>query len=265
MCIDIFSIGRFTIHGYGLMIGLGFFAGVILATKLCKIMGLNDDHFINMAICVLLFGFAGGKLLFIIVECENFFEDPLAALGSSGFVVYGGIITGILSAMIYCRINKLSILSYIDVLAPCAALNQGFGRLGCLMAGCCYGRETTGPLYLVFPEGCLAPAGVHLFPSQILSAIANLFSAAILIVILKKTKTRGFTLSMYLLFYSVGRFLIEFTRNDPRGSVGALSTSQFISIFIFILAIVSIFLVKKFNIPVERLSLNSDQEEEKGI
>jgi len=261
MCIDLFSIGKFTIHGYGLMIGLGFFVGILLASKLCKKMGLSDDHFINMAICVLLFGFAGGKILFIIVDFKNFLQNPLGSLGSSGFVVYGGIISGILSAVVYCKIKKISVLSYIDVLAPCAALNQAFGRIGCLMAGCCYGRETSGPLYLVFPEGCLAPAGVHLFPSQILSALANLASTIILIYLLKKAKFKGFTLSMYLLMYSIGRFLIEYTRNDPRGAVGALSTSQFISIFIFIFSIALLLLMKKLDYPVDRVPASASSDE----
>ena len=81
----------------------------------------------------------------------------MSVLGSEGFVVYGGIITGVLAAMIYCRIKHLKFLEYFDLLAPSVALAQGFGRIGCFLAGCCYGRETTAFWGITFPEGSLAP------------------------------------------------------------------------------------------------------------
>lgn len=253
MCVDLFSIGNFTIHGYGLMIGIGFMLAALMGCRRAKARGLSDDIFLTMAMCVLIFGFMGGKLLFIIVEYKDFFADPLGALGSSGFVVYGGIISGVLAAAIYCRIKKASIISYIDILAPSAALNQAFGRIGCLMAGCCYGRETDSAIGIVFPEGCLAPAGVKLLPTQIMMSVADFIHVAILLVIAKKCKYRGQTMSAYLLFYSIGRFAIEFFRNDYRGSVGFLSTSQFISLFIFVLSLVSFFIMGKLKLEPDKI------------
>ncbi|MBO4901237.1 MAG: prolipoprotein diacylglyceryl transferase [Lachnospiraceae bacterium] len=251
MARDLFSIGRFTIHGYGLMIGLGFLLAVLMGNYRAKKRGLSDDHFTNMAICVLLFGFMGGKLLFIIVEYKNFFENPLGALGSEGFVVYGGIITGILTIILYCRIKKISVATYMDLFVPSVALNQGIGRIGCFLAGCCYGRETDGPVYVVFPEESLAPAGIHLLPTQLFSAAGMLLIAAGLILYARKAAYRGLTTGYYLLAYSIGRFIIEFFRNDYRGSVGFLSTSQFISIFIFALSIGVLVVAYRKKIPVE--------------
>jgi phosphatidylglycerol:prolipoprotein diacylglycerol transferase len=167
-------------------------------------------------------------------------------LGSEGFVVYGGIITGILSIYIYCRIKKLSFLSYMDMMAPAVAINQGLGRVGCFMAGCCYGKPTDSAFGVVFPEGCLAPAGVRLIPTQLISAVFDLAMAVFLIAVTRKVKYRGIISGLYLVMYGVGRFIIEIFRDDiDRGMVGALSTSQFISIFTIIFAAGYLFFVNK--------------------
>ena len=95
MAIDLFTIGNFTVHGYGLMIALGFLFALIYGNWQCKKQGLDDDFFFNLAMFVLIFGWLGGKVLFIIVEFKQFLASPMSVIGSEGFVVYGGIISGI--------------------------------------------------------------------------------------------------------------------------------------------------------------------------
>ena len=232
MAIDLFSIGKFTIHGYGLMIALGFLLAIVYGTWQCKKSGLNDDEFFNLAVFVLLFGWLGGKILFIIVEFKQFLASPMSVIGSEGFVVYGGIITGLITIYVFCKIRKLDFLRYIDVMVAAVAINQCLGRVGCFLAGCCYGRETDSALGVVFPEGCLAPAGVKLLPTQLFSAGADLLMFVILFIIINKVMRKGVSLAVYLTGYAVGRSIIEMFRSDRRGAVGTLSTSQFISIFI---------------------------------
>ena len=247
MAIDLFSIGRFTVHGYGLMIGLGFMAAVFAGCYIAKKRGLSDGDFTNIAIFVLLIGFAGGKLLHIIVEFKTFLTDPMSVIGSEGFVVYGGIITGIATIYVYCRIKKLEFLKYIDLFATVVPVNQALGRIGCLLAGCCYGRRTGSAFSLVFPEGCSAPPGVKLIPTQPIMAAGNFVIFVILTLYYlstcpkKDTKEEpkrkyisGVAVGLYLMMYSLGRFVIEYFRDDPRGAVGMLTTSQFIAIFTFI-------------------------------
>ncbi|MCR5301956.1 MAG: prolipoprotein diacylglyceryl transferase [Lachnospiraceae bacterium] len=253
MAIDLFSIGRFTVHGYGLMIGLGFMAAVLVGSALAKKRGLSDGDFVNMAIFVLIIGFLGGKLLHVIVEFRAFLEDPLSVIGSEGFAVYGGIITGIVTIYVYCRIKKLVFLEYIDLFATVVPLNQALGRVGCLLAGCCYGKETHSSFALVFPENSCAPPHIPLIPTQPIMAAGNFIIFTVLLVLYirslpdtskggeREAKMRyipGVLTSLYLLMYSAGRFIIEYFRDDPRGSVGPLSTSQFIAIFIFAAALI---------------------------
>ncbi|MBR6452076.1 MAG: prolipoprotein diacylglyceryl transferase [Lachnospiraceae bacterium] len=251
MAIDLFSIGRFTVHGYGLMIGLGFLAAVLLGNYRAKIRGLSPDHFTNIAIFVLLFGFMGGKLMFIIAEYRDFFENPLGALGSEGFVVYGGIITGLLTIFLYCKIKKISVATYMDLFAPSVALNQGLGRIGCFLAGCCYGRPTDAWYGVSFPDGCLAPAHVKLIPTQLISAAGMLLVCAGLLLFARRAKYRLSVTGVYLLTYSIGRFGVEFLRNDYRGEVGPFSTSQFISLFMGVFAVGLLVWSFKKKVPVE--------------
>lgn len=248
MAIDLFSIGKFTLHGYGLMIALGFLAALIYGTYQCKKKGLDDDFFYNLAIFVLIFGWMGGKIMFIIVEFKQFIQSPLAVLGSEGFVVYGGIISGLITIYIYCKIKKKDFLTYIDVMVAAVAINQCFGRIGCFLAGCCYGRQTDSWIGVVFPEGCMAPAGIKLLPTQLFSAGGDLLMFVILVLILNSKKyIKGLPVTFYLTGYAIGRTIIECFRSDARGSVGALSTSQFISIFTGVAGAVAMWFVFKNN------------------
>ena len=232
---NIFSIGKITIHGYGLMIGIGFLTAVLIGMYRAKKKGMNQEAVLDIAIYCILAGFLGGKLLYVIVEWKRFVQAPWSVLGSAGFVVYGGIITGVLTGYLYTRIKKLSFTQYFDLVMPEIAIAQGFGRIGCFLAGCCYGAKTDSFLGVIFPEGSLAPAGVKLLPTQLFMSAGDFFIAIVLILYSRKNKVDGNVGAGYLVLYGIGRFAIEFLRNDRRGNVGALSTSQFISIFIVLI------------------------------
>ena len=241
MKIDLFSIGPLTVLGYGLMIGIGVLCCIFTGMKRAKKNGLSEDAVIDIAIWGLLAGFLGAKLLYVIVEWKRFLADPLSVLGSEGFVVYGGIIAGVLAAIIYCKRKKLVFLEYFDLCSASIALAQGFGRIGCFLAGCCYGRETTSSLGVVFPEGSLAPAGVKVLPTQLFSSAGDFGIMFVLLWHYHHRKKVGDTGFLYMLLYGIGRFGIEFLRNDNRGEVGIFSTSQFISLFIIAAAILLFF------------------------
>lgn len=232
MKMDIITIGKLTIHGYGLMIAIGILCCVALAMYRAKRHGLNQEAILDIAIYGVVSGFIGAKLLFVIVEFDRFVEDPLKLLGSEGFVVYGGIIAGVLAAILYCKRKKLVFLQYFDLAAPSIAIAQGFGRIGCFLAGCCYGRETDCFLGVTFPEGGLAPSGVKLLPTQLFSSVGDFLIAGILLFYSGKSKKDGNVGAMYMVLYGAGRFLMEFLRSDERGGFGMFSTSQWISFVI---------------------------------
>lgn len=241
---DILSLGPFTIHGYGLMIGIGVICALLVGVKRAKSKGLSADAVLSLGIVALVFGFIGAKLLFCIVEFDLFIKDPWAALSGNGFVVYGGIISGVLAAFIYCRIKKISFLKYFDLAMPSVAIAQGFGRIGCFLAGCCYGCSTDSFLGVVFQNSLLAPNGVKLLPTQLFSSAGNFLIALVLVLYAKRQPKDGKVGALYLILYSVGRFIIEFFRSDDRGAVGALSTSQFVAVFMLAVGIGMLFINK---------------------
>ena len=236
----LFEAGPVTVYSYGLMIALGVILTFVVAQKRAKNYGLDPDAIFYMGAWGLLAGILGAKLLFYLTEIKEIIKDPSLLLNvSEGFVVYGGIIGGILGAYIYAKIKKIDILAYFDLAVPSIAFAQGFGRIGCLLAGCCYGKETSGAFSITFHTSAFAPNGVALVPTQIYSSILDFLHYGLLLLILRSQKKDGETAAAYLIFYSAGRFVLEFFRGDlARGSVGVLSTSQFISVFTFFAGIV---------------------------
>ncbi len=235
---DLFSIGPVTIHGYGLMIGIGIVLAFIAGTYLAKKKGIDADELFNLTTISVIGGFACAKVLFCIVEWDSFVKNPLGTLGSSGFVVYGGIIGGILLCALYCKMKKLPFWKYFDTVLPAVAIAQGFGRIGCFLAGCCYGRETDSFVGIAFHNSKFAPNDVKLIPTQLFSSAGCFIMAAVLFAYSRKERKDARTGALYLIIYSIGRSVIEYFRNDYRGAIGILSTSQFISIFILIAGII---------------------------
>lgn len=235
---DLFSVGPLTVHTYGLCIGIGIAAALLLIWRRAERHGMDTQDVNRLVLLVLVTGFAGAKLFYLFAHMDEFLSDPLGTLGSEGFVVYGGIVCGLLAAYLFCRKRSLPFSAWADGFIPGVAVAQGFGRIGCFFAGCCFGVPAQGALGVVFPAGSLAPAGVPLVPVQLFSAAGDFLLAALLLLLDRKKPRAGLLTGLYLLLYSIGRFLIEFLRSDPRGAVGALSTSQFIALFTAAAAIV---------------------------
>ncbi len=251
----LFEIGNVTIHSYGLMIAIGFLSCLFLAERRCPKYGLDGERIYSLGLWAIAGGLLGAKGLYLIVELPAIIANPRLLLDiNNGFVVYGGIIGGILAGYLFCRVNKLSFLKYFDITMPSVALAQGFGRIGCFLAGCCYGRETDSIFGVVFHDTPMAPTGVKLIPTQLISSGGDFLMCFVLCMAARKTKKDGQVAGLYLLLYSAGRFLIEFLRNDPRGEVGVLSTSQFISMFIFLAGVIVLLLVQKL-VPDKEVSL----------
>ena len=238
MRIRLFSIGNFPVNGYGAMIGLGILLCTAMACYRAKKKGLEQEVVMDIILISALAGFGGAKLLYMLIEFRQLIKDPLSVIGSSGFVVYGGIITGILCVMLYCKKKNLHFAEYFDLIMPSAALAQGFGRIGCFLAGCCYGIRTRSPIGVTFPTSGLAPAGVSLLPAQLFFAAADFLHVLILLWLSKRAKHTGDVGIAYLLFYGIGRFALEFMRSDRRGFVFGFSTSQVISIGIVLIALI---------------------------
>lgn len=241
-----FKIGPITFHMYGLMIAVGFLSALIMTLKRGKKRDFDEDIIWGIFYCAVIGGIVGTRLLFYIVEIPNIIKDPSILWNfKNGYVVYGGIIGGILASYIYCRYKKVKFLSYFDLVMPAVSFAQGFGRLGCFFAGCCYGRQTDAWYGITFHNSRFAPNDIKLIPTQLISSAGDFIICGLLLFYASKQPKTGRVASMYLMLYGVGRFAVEFLRNDFRGSVGALSTSQLISIGIVAAGIVMYLMVPK--------------------
>lgn len=228
-------IGPVTIHMYGLMIAVGFVVGYLIADYRAKKKGLSQDIVLGILWCAVIGGFVGARVLYYIVSYKDIMKDISILWDfANGYVVYGGILGGVFAGYIYIRRKQERFLRYFDLMVPSIALAQGFGRIGCFFAGCCYGRETGLPIGIVFKHSNYAPNGVSLMPTQLISSAGDFLIAFILLFYGRKRRADGSIGGLYMILYSIGRFSIEYLRNDYRGSVLGLSTSQIISIVVLL-------------------------------
>lgn len=240
---DLFSIGPFTVHGYGLMMTIAILTAYFMVEYRGKKRGLDEDEIFNFGIWAVVGGLLGSKVLYLITRLPDLIAQPSMLLDSikDGWVVYGSIIGGILGAWIYCRRKGWPFLRMFDLVAPSLALAQGIGRIGCLLAGCCYGImvDPSNPIAIVFHDSVYAPNEVPLLPTQVISSALDFLHFGVLMFLSKRLKKDGQVAGCYLIFYSIGRFVLEYFRGDLiRGKVGVLSTSQFIAIFMCLAGVV---------------------------
>ena len=154
------------------------------------------------------------------------------------------------------RRHSLPLWVTCDAFAPGIVLGQAVGRVGCLLAGCCYGHPTDHPWGITFTDPIAAtnvgtPLGVSLHPTQLYESFAAILILAFLLLLERKGRTfNGRTFWTYLLLYPVARFLIEFLRGDPRGTVfDVLSTSQFVSVLLIPLSVIMLLVLSRTGGP----------------
>lgn len=239
------QIGPFTIHGYGLMCAIGLLSGYLIAEKRAKKKGFNTDLLLNLFFACMIGCLVGGKTLYCIVEYKEFLSNPAMIFDlENGFVIYGGLIGGFIGGWYYCKKMFIDFLEYFEMLIPSLPWAHGIGRIGCFMAGCCHGRPTDAWYGIAYINSTIAPNGIKLIPTQLISCFLLLCLSMILFYLASKKPKPGILISVYMILYSIGRFMIEFLRSDSRGNVFFLSTSQFIAIFTLLFGI---YLYKRFN------------------
>ncbi len=196
-------------YGYGLMIAIGIFAAYTLAEyRARRLEGVDDERVFGLTAWAVAGGLAGGKVMYYITILPQIISDPSLLYRDllEGFVIYGALIGGFVGIWLYCRKWKLNLLSYLDLALPSVALAQGFGRIGCLLAGCCYGMETDSAFCIIFQESAYAPNGIPLIPTQIISSVLDFAHFAVLIWFVKKWKKKeGQVTGLYFVLYSAGR------------------------------------------------------------
>jgi phosphatidylglycerol:prolipoprotein diacylglycerol transferase len=237
----LFHIGIVSVYSYGFFIGLGLFLASYLFLKKSKNYGYDPSKLENLIFYLFIFGIIGARVLYVILNW-NYYSQNLALIvrvWEGGLVFYGGFILAFVAGIILLRKYKYSVIDVSDILAPYVVLGHAFGRIGCFLAGCCYGKETTCPLGVVFTnEYSLAPLNIKIHPTQLYEAIGNILIFFVLLFVFKKRQFRGQVIGIYLMIYPLFRFFLEFFRDDDRGKIWIFSATQMICILIFLIGII---------------------------
>lgn len=239
----LFETGSITIYAYGFCIAWGALLGFLyMYLQGKKQFGLTFDQSNNLFIMLVLAGVIGGKLFLIFEEPSLYLSHPKKLISGSGFVFYGSLLLAIPIMLWYFKKIKVPVLGMLDVMAIVTCIVHGFGRLGCFMAGCCYGIPTDSFLGVIFTDvKCQAePLNTSLHPTQLYEATL-IFSILIVLWLFKSRKTfDGQLFLIYLMAYALGRGALELFRGDiQRGFVikDLLSNSQFISLLVIVVSI----------------------------
>jgi phosphatidylglycerol:prolipoprotein diacylglycerol transferase len=237
----LFEIFGWPVYSYGVLLAVAYLVGLQLAVIRARRAGLDAARVMDLGIYLIISALIGAKLLLLVVDFSYFRAHPgeLFSLVRAGGVFYGGLIAAVTVGLVLVRRYKLPFWQTGDLMAPGIALGHVIGRLGCLLAGCCYGKPTTVPWAITFTDPAASvnvgtPLGLPLHPTQLYDAGAELIILAILLGTERRWRPYpGRTFCLYILLYAISRFIIEFYRGDERGVVfGTLSTSQFVSVLI---------------------------------
>ena len=250
---ELLSTSWFTIHSYGFLIVIGFLICLYLIRKKSIAAGLDADKMTDLAFWSLLFGLVGGRVLYVMTLWDQFMQNPVEIFRfwSGGLVYYGGFIGGVSTFIYLSRKYEIPVLKALDIATPSLAIAHAFGRLGCVAAGCCYGKviDADHPFAMVFNHAkTIAPRGIPLHPAQLYDAANALIIFLILSWLYQRKKFDGQVILAYGMIYAIGRSIVEVYRGDKiRGFVveGVLSTSQFISLLVFIASAVLYFRMRK--------------------
>lgn len=238
----LFHIGSFALPTYGFLAALGMISGLSVIFRLARFRGLDPDQMWNLGGIAAFSGIIGSKLLMLLVGWREYLAEPsrifsLATLQSGG-VFSGGLVLAIFCSWWYVRREKIPFLSAADVFAPGVALGHAFGRIGCLAAGCCFGRETHLPWGITFHNPWAAefsgtPLDRPLHPTQLYEFVAEFINFSFLYWLCKRKKFEGQVIALFMIVYGIERYVFEFFRGDPgRGEVlgGFMTGTQLIAL-----------------------------------
>lgn len=245
------------IYGYGAMVFLGFAFGGWTALRRARSVGIDPEVIWDLITWFFIAGIGGARLFYLVQKRDEVFADvhglgefvfKVVNLTDGGLVLLGGVTAVVIATLIFCHLRKIPTMLLADVLVPSFFIGLGFGRIGCLLNGCCFGDRCELPWAIHFPEGSaawnalvgrgfLGPEAATTFglqPTQIYSSIAAFLLAGLTAAYFRRRPFNGAVLVVGMLLYASKRFVIEFLRGDEMGQFGTMFTiSQLISIGIF--------------------------------
>jgi len=239
----LFEIGSLPIRGYGLMVATAFLVATYVASRRARKQGIPSQAIFDLGLYALISAMIGARIFHAFQHLDSYDSIwDVFKLWQGGLAYYGGFMLALVVIILYVRKKELSISKVLDILGPPLILGIGIGRIGCFLAGCCFGKPTSLPWGVTFPEGSLAWFEIgsqKIHPTQVYSVL-SLFSIFVILLILQRyMRFSGQLFLVSVLMYSIHRFLIDFLRYyTPDERMGSLATSQVMSIVGIIITLV---------------------------
>lgn len=231
----LFSFGALHLYSYGLCIAIGVLLSLFLMKRRALLEGFpKPDEVFDMSFAILVWGFLGARLFYVVQNFSYYVAEPLKifAVWEGGLIFYGGAIMAFVGFGWAVRKKRLPFWRTLDFIAPYGALAHAFGRIGCFLNGCCYGKICDLPWAVRFPG---LPYAVH--PAQIYEAGYDLMLFAFLLARSKRARFDGEITLLYFLLYGLGRYLIEFLR-EPGWMWLGFTLNQWMSVAIMVAAFI---------------------------
>jgi phosphatidylglycerol:prolipoprotein diacylglycerol transferase len=226
------KIGSLSIGSYGAMVALAFLVATYVWYQRAKKESISSKIIIEFALILLISGLIGARLFHTLqhIKSNGFI------FRNGGLTYYGGFVSASIAGFIYLRSKELPISKMMDIITPSLAIGEAIGRIGCFLAGCCFGKPTDSVLCVTYPEKSLTYTllkGQCSYPTQVFTSIILFLVFIILIIISKWTIFSGQLFLIYAIIHSIQRFFIDFFRlYSPEEYIGNLATSQLISLII---------------------------------
>jgi len=240
----LFTIGSLLIRSYEVMVAIGFLIALYIAIRRAKKKNIPIRFMLDLGLYMLISGFVGARIFYILQHIRSYgsLSDIFSRIWEGGLTYYGGFVLASLVGFIYLRSMRLPVAGVMDIIAPSLALGEGISRIGCFLAGCCFGKPTDLPCGVTFPENSLTgiitdSQKVH--PTQLYSSIILFCIFIILITFQRYTKFSGQLFLSYMIMYSIYRFSIDFLRYyTPEEHLGIFVYSQVTSLVLGLIAII---------------------------
>ena len=235
---ELIHIGPITVYSYGTMIAVAIVVAVALVWRQAWREGIDREITLDFTLGLVLAGLVGSRVVYVVLNWRTYIGDPLAIIGigaggcaQQGLTIHGGLLGGLVAGWLMARHYRLGFWALADLYARALAIGLGIGRIGCLLAGCCYGQLTDGSwgCPTVFAPGLRQPS--QIYETAMLTVLFILLSRFMLV-----PRRRGQLFGLFVAGYGVARFVAEIYRESERVFAG-LSLAQLVSIGLLLLGL----------------------------
>ncbi len=253
---DFISIGPLMIHSYGVMMALGFLAGLGTWILLGRREGHSSPFCTDLMFWIIVSGIVGARTAYVLENWAVYAADPLSIvrMDQGGLIFYGGFVAAAGAVIIFGRRHKVPLAGLFDFVVTAVPLSHALGRVGCFLNGCCFGSCTNAVPHVQFPQNSIpwysqvraelidssAAWSKPVHPVQLYEAAFNFVVFGVVVWLYRRKLRPGMVTGVYLVLYAIGRFSLEFMRGDrgDRLAVQQLSIGQFVSLLVLLAGLV---------------------------